>query len=179
MFLARRPSPDAIDRWLVRQAAAALPPPILDAGYRVDHHRVRVGDDAGCFARSRAALTRWDHFHLGWVDVVPAAPPIRVGVTVGVLVRHLGFWSLNASRIVTVIDEPDCFGFGYRTLADHAVDGDECFLVERAGADIVYDLVARSRPRHPLAWVGYPLGRQVQRRFARDSTAAMAAAVRF
>jgi uncharacterized protein (UPF0548 family) len=178
MFFARRPSPEALARWLAEQAAAPVPPSLASAGYTVDDHRVHLGDDRACFARARDALRRWDQFRLGWVDIVPRTPPVRVGITVGVLVRHLGFWSLNASRIVSVIDEPDRFGFAYRTLADHAVDGDERFLVER-GADggVVYAVRARSRPRHVLAWLGYPFARLVQRRFARDSMRALAAAV--
>ncbi|HLY38815.1 MAG TPA: DUF1990 domain-containing protein [Candidatus Binatia bacterium] len=167
-----------ISRWLAEQAAAPVPPPVASAGYTVDDHRVRLADDSECFGRARDALRSWIQFRLGWVDVVPPTPPIRVGVTVGVLVRHLGFWSVNASRIVSVIDESECFGFAYRTLADHAVDGDERFLVERtADGAVVYAVRARSRPRHVLAWLGYPFARLIQRRFARDSMRALAAAV--
>jgi uncharacterized protein (UPF0548 family) len=40
-----------------------------------------------------------------------------------------------------------------------------------------YDVVAFSRARHPLARLGYPLARRVQRRFARESAEAMRKAV--
>jgi uncharacterized protein (UPF0548 family) len=179
MFLNHRPSTDALERWLAEQTAAPLPPPVAPAGYTIDHHRVRLGGDATCFARARDAIRRWEQFRLGWVDLLPPAAPIRVGVTVAVLVRHLGFWSVNASRIVTVVDEPERFGFTYRTLPDHAVDGDERFLVERsADGTVVYDVLARSRPRHVLAWLGYPLARRVQRQFAQDSMRTLRARVR-
>jgi hypothetical protein len=39
-----------------------------------------------------------------------------------------------------------------------------------------YDLYAFSRPGHFVARLGYPLGRRLQRRFARESKQAMLAA---
>jgi uncharacterized protein (UPF0548 family) len=67
------------------------------------------------------------------------------------------------------------FGFAYGTLPGHAESGEERFLVEwdRTGDAVRYDVLAFSRPRHPLARLGYPLTRRAQRRFARDSAAAM------
>ena len=175
MFFAKRPSDVAVGRWLARQAAAPLPPPIGGPGYHVDDNRVVLGNDVACFERARQALGRWEPFRLGWLEVVPDRPPIRLGTTVGVLVHHLGFWSLNASRIVTVIDEPARFGFVYRTLGDHALDGDERFTVARGSGHgaIAYEILARSRPRHALTRVGHPLVRRLQRRFARDSMRVM------
>jgi uncharacterized protein (UPF0548 family) len=83
---------------------------------------------------------------------------------------------------VYTIDEtgPVCrFGFAYGTLPDHAESGEERFLVEwdRATDAVHYDILAFSRPRHPLARIGYPLTRRTQKRFARDSAAAMRRAV--
>ena len=57
----------------------------------------------------------------------------------------------------------------------HAERGEERFLVEhdrRSGA-VSYSVLAFSRPSHPLAWLGYPFARLLQRRFARDSREAM------
>jgi uncharacterized protein (UPF0548 family) len=56
-----------------------------------------------------------------------ADAPIEVGTTVAVLARHHGFRSLNACRIVYLIDEDDgdvrrC-GFAYGTLPEHAERG--------------------------------------------------------
>jgi len=179
MFFARRPSVESISRWLAEQAAAPLPTTPASGGHAVDHNRIFLGTDSHCLERGRDALRRWAHFDLGWATIVPAGAPVRIGTTVGVLVHHFGFWSLNASRIVSVVDEPERFGFTYRTLPDHAVDGDERFLVERtADGTVAYDILARSRPRHVLAWLGYPFARRVQHRFAHDSMHALAIAVR-
>jgi uncharacterized protein (UPF0548 family) len=91
-------------------------------------------------------------------------------------------WWLNACRIVYAVDEmgPVCrFGFAYGTLPGHAESGEERFLVEwdRADDDVWYDIIAFSRPNHLLARLGYPLTRRTQKRFARDSAAAMRKAV--
>ena len=105
------------------------------------------------------------------------------GVTVAVTVRHFGFWSLNAGRIIYVLEEERVdvsrTGFAYGTLAGHAEIGEERFVVEwnRADDSVWYDLYAFSRPGHWLARLGYPISRSLQRRFARESKQAMVAAV--
>ena len=95
-----------------------------------------------------------------------------------VLARFVGFWWANACRIIYVVDEtePNCkFGFAYGTLPDHAESGEERFLVEwdRKSGEVYYDILAFSRPHHILARLGYPWVRRVQKRFRRDSAAAM------
>ena len=180
-----RPGEEDIQRWLTAQEAAPLPPPGPTRRQTVDHNRVTLGAGAGTFDRACAALASWEMFHLGWVALFPRAAPLRVGTTVGVLVRHLGLWSLNPCRIVRLVLVKEAgpverFGFAYRTLPDHAVEGEEQFTVEWSRDDdaVVYDLRAASRPRHPLAWLGLPVARLIQRRFARDSQRAMVRAVR-
>jgi len=147
-------------------------------GYDVDHNRQQLGAGAATFAAACAAIRAWRMFPAPWTAIEPAAP-IEVDASVGVLVRALGLWWLNAARIVYVIDEPRRFGFAYGTLPGHAERGEERFSVEWRDDDSVwYDLYAFSRPRLLAARIGAPVTRALQRRFARDSKAAMAAAVR-
>ena len=57
----------------------------------------------------------------------------------------------------------------------HAETGEESFLVERcpeSGA-VTYRILAFSRPRHPLARIGYPFARAAQRRFRKGSIEAL------
>ena len=127
-------------------------------------------------------MRRWEMFNLGWVCVFQADAPIEVGTCAVVIVRHLGFYSLNAARIVYRIEEDGPvkrYGFAYGTLDEHAERGEERFLVEwnREDDSVWYDLFAFSQPRHPLARFGYPVSRMLQSRFARDSKRAMVAAV--
>jgi uncharacterized protein (UPF0548 family) len=186
MLLPRKPSPAAIQNFLARQAplgltyapagaTAAVPPP----GYAVDRTRARLGAGEAAFRAARVALARWDHFRLGWVEVYPAVAPVEAGAVVAVVARCLGLWWLNACRVVYVVDEENRFGFAYGTLPGHAESGEERFLVEwdRATGGVWYDILAFSRPRHPLARLGYPWARRVQKRFAAESAAAMVRAV--
>jgi uncharacterized protein (UPF0548 family) len=184
-----KPSPAAIRDFLHTQAplgltyaavgATATSPP---AGYTVDRTRVRLGTGEQVFAAARAAFLRWEQFRLGWVEPWPGDTPVRVGEAVAVVARILGVWWVNASRIVYVVDRDGpvtAFGFAYGTLPGHAESGEERFLVEwdRESGDVWYDIVAFSRPRSLLARLGYPVARRYQKRFARDSVAAMRRAV--
>jgi uncharacterized protein (UPF0548 family) len=118
-------------------------------------------------------------FCLSWVHIFPEHVPIREGGTVAVVGRHFGFSSLNACRIVYVLNEPRRFGFAYGTLPVHAERGEERFTVEwRADDSVWYDILAFSRPNGWLVRLGYPFSRALQKRFARDSKAAMADALR-
>ncbi|MGB3683852.1 MAG: DUF1990 domain-containing protein [Rubrobacteraceae bacterium] len=148
------------------------------SGYTVDHNRVRLGEGEEVFVRAAEALRRWKMFDLGWVRILPPDARIEVGTTVAVVGRHYGFWSLNACRIVYLIEEEGevrRYGFAYGTLPEHAESGEERFTVEwnRADDSVWYDVYAFSRPKHPLARLGYPVGRMLQKRFARDSKQAM------
>ena len=99
-----------------------------------------------------------------------------------VIARLLGLWWLNACGIVYVVDEEgpvQRFGIAYGTLPEHAESGEERFTVEWREADsaVWYDILAFSRPQQLLARLGYPFARRLQKRFARDSAAAMRRAV--
>jgi uncharacterized protein (UPF0548 family) len=67
------------------------------------------------------------------------------------------------------------FGFAYGTLPGHLESGEERFLIEWDWADncVWYDILAFSRHRHILAWLGYPWVRYLQKRFRQESAAAM------
>src|SRR5262249_25934505 len=80
-------------------ATAAVPP----AGYVVDRTRIKLGEGAGVFAAAKAALERWKHFRLGWVETWPPETPIQAGQVVAVIARLFGLWWLNACRIVYVV----------------------------------------------------------------------------
>ena len=183
-----RPSEQAIRDFLARQAGAAFSYPEVGAtrgaapaGYDADHNRVELGRGAAAFEAACAAVRRWQMFPRPWTAVMPADAPIQVGQTVAVLARAFGLWWLNAARIVYVLDEagpPRRFGFAYGTLADHAERGEERFSVEwHPDGSVWYDLFAFSRPRHPLARLGYPLARRLQKRFQAKSRDAMCRAV--
>ena len=66
------------------------------------------------------------------------------------------------------------FGFAYGTLPEHAERGEERFTVElQPDGSVWYDLFAFSRPSSWYLEAGLALTRSLQKRFARDSMAAM------
>lgn len=139
-------------------------------GYIVDHNHTQLGHGEATYKRAVEALKKWRQFELGWVTIVPRGVEIEVGATVAVKARAFGTWSLSAARVVYVIDEARRFGFAYGTLPDHVECGEERFLIEWLADDSVwYDILAFSKPRHPLVRLSSPLARLLQKRFARES----------
>ena len=117
-------------------------------------------------------------FDLGWVQLCFDETPIEAGATVAIVVNHLGFWSMNACRIVYVIDEQEKYGFAYGTLTEHAEIGEERFMVagDRQSDAVWYDLLAYSKPVL-MARFGYPIARKLQKKFAAGSKDAMKRAI--
>ncbi len=107
MFLARRPSPKPYRPFPSRLAGPA-------AVVRPHRHRqcarprarastrqsVAIGRGQGRFRASTAALMAWKQFDMGWVETFPRHAPVAIGTVVAVLIRHLGFWSLNGCRVL-------------------------------------------------------------------------------
>ena len=154
----------------------------LPSGYTVDHNRVRLGEGQQVFDRARQAIQGWEMFRVGWMRLLWPGASIEAGTTVGLLTWQLGVWSLNACRVVYVIEEDEPvqkYGFAYGTLPDHAERGEERFMVEWHHSDdsVWYDICAFSRPKQFLAKAAYPFTRRLQKRFARDSMRAMLKAV--
>ena len=189
MFSLRMPSTESIRRILSEQAkldfsyspvgATAHTPP---AGYVVDRTRIELGAGESVFLAAKAALQRWKHFRLGWVEPWLPETPIQSGEVVAIMAWTAGLWTLNCCRIVYVVDEAgpvSKFGFAYGTLPGHVESGEELFQIEwDQNTNIVcYDILAFSRPNHFLTRLCYPLVRHTQKRFGRDLAAAMFLAV--
>lgn len=185
MFFARRPRAIAIERFI--DASRDLPLSYAPVGIvretpsqrRFDEQVAVIGRGDDDFERARAALTAWKQVDIGWVETFPKDAPIEVGSVVALLVRHLGFWSLNGCRIVYVAAAPlhseRRFGFAYGTLTNHAESGEELFevFIDPQSGDVKYRIRAMSRPQSTLARIGQPIARALQARFRRDSVAAI------
>jgi uncharacterized protein (UPF0548 family) len=105
------------------------------------------------------------------------------GTVVAVLIRHLGFWSLNGCRVlyrVGSLGDVARFGFAYGTLTNHAENGEELFdeFIDPETDEVIYRIRAVSWPQATLARVGQPLVRALQERVRHHSAAAMERAVR-
>jgi uncharacterized protein (UPF0548 family) len=187
MFFFRRPTAQRIDR--LRQTAmrdtfsypevgATLKGEIPEQ-YNLDRNRVRLGEGAVTFERASVALCNWKMFDIGWVELLHPGDPVAPGQTVLVLARTCGLYSLSATRVIAMIDDDTGHvrrrGFSYGTLPHHVERGEERFSIEHRLKDdsVWYDILAFSVPQHLFARIAYPLSRAAQRRFARDSKAAM------
>ena len=188
MFCLREPSEDDVRRFISQQQRSVFSYSEVGASatkvpnrYNIDRNRVLLGRGEGTWRRATEAIREWQMFNMPWVCLCWPTTPIEVGATVAVLVQHFGFYSLNAARIVYVVDEdgPICrYGFAYGTLMEHAERGEERFTVEwdRSEDNVWYAILAFSLPQKTLARLGYPMSRMLQRRFSNASKVAMVAA---
>ena len=190
MFSLTRPTDDEIRRFISGQKDSCFSYPEVGAsataaptGYNVDHNRIQLGKGEDTWQRAANAIRAWKMFSMTWVSLHWPSAPLQIGTDVAVSVNHFGFFTLNACRIVYVVDEESPlkrFGFAYGTLAEHAESGEERFTIEwnRDDDSVWYDVLAFSRPRQTLARLGYQLSRLLQKRFAEGSKTAMVEAVR-
>jgi uncharacterized protein (UPF0548 family) len=190
MFLLYKPTRPQIDLFLRQEAKAKFSyfgvgssvEGKAPAGCAVDRNRVQLGAGAETWEKAVAAMRRWEMFNVGWLQLCWPSAPIAVGTAVALVISHLKFYSLNASRIVYVVDEDKSirrFGFAYGTLKAHSEKGEERFLIEwnRETNQVFYDLFSFSEAGNILVKAAYPIARQLQKKFAQDSLAAMKKAV--
>jgi len=183
MFSVLRPSARDIARFLAasRDLPLSYQPVGLalaaNASFDADETIVALGSGTAIYERAKAALGEWTQFDLGWVELYPRHASIETGSVVAVLIRHLGFWSLNGCRVVYGVgnDVAHEFGYAYGTLSNHGECGEELFKVtmNHVSGEVSYVIRAASRPRASLARLGYPLVRHLQARFLRDSAQVM------
>src|SRR5262245_46335575 len=105
MFLLRRPSRETIEQFLRDSGDLPLSysPPGLSRtnqrGYDIDEVSVPIGRGRADFEQACSALSAWKHVEVGWVEMFPPSAPLIPGTQVALLIRHLGFWSLNGCRV--------------------------------------------------------------------------------
>lgn len=184
MFRLRRPKLAEVRAILADLAGAPFTYPEVGAtagelpsGYDIDRYDADLGRGARVFERGRAAIADFVMYPPAWTLIVSDGP-LAEGLVFASVIRHLGFWSINPGRVIYTIDDPDCFGFAFGTLPGHSERGEERFAVVRDPETdrVEFDALAFSRPEAPLARLGEPIARALQRRFARDAAAAMRAA---
>jgi hypothetical protein len=112
LFSLTAPSEAEIRRFISKQKDSSFSYPEVGAsvtaapaGYNADHNRIQLGKGEDTWRRATEAIRAWRMFSLPWVSLHWPSAPILVGTDVAVSVHHLGFYSLNACRIVYVVDE--------------------------------------------------------------------------
>ena len=179
MFYLRPPSVDEVQAFVSQQRNSTFSYSEIGAsagqiphGYTVDRNRILLGSGEATWKRAVKAVGEWQMFNIPWIRLFWPYSPIAVGVDVAILINHLGFCSLNASRIVYVVDEDGPvakYGFAYGTLLEHAESGEERFTVEwnRSEDQVWYNIVAFSKPNKRLAKVGLPFARTSRKDLAK------------
>jgi uncharacterized protein (UPF0548 family) len=166
---AREAPPSSPHLLTVTEGTLGTPP----KGFVHDLSRCEIGRGRHAFVVAREAFQRWEHFDLGWVQVVNPAATITPGQLVAVEAHTACFWSINFNRVTEVVDSPTRFGFMYTTTALHVEEGQERFVIDfdPESESVSYLIEAVSRPRHILARIAHAFSREMQHRFSRDSHA--------
>jgi uncharacterized protein (UPF0548 family) len=186
VFLLRRPLPALLARLLAEEAGRPLsyPTPGITRsggapGYPRNGRDVVLGAGAATYRRAVAAVRAWAMYDLPWTRLHPGPPAVEPGREFAVVVRHLGFWSVNPCRIVYVEEEEtperSSLSLAIGTLPRHSERGEERFRVEwrRIDDSVRFGILAFAEPAHWLARLGAPYVRVLQRRFARDAARAV------
>jgi uncharacterized protein (UPF0548 family) len=194
MWSFQQPTGHTIDAFLSQQKPLAPSYPEVGAtrgdfpvGYNHDRNFCELGRGKAAFEAARQAISSWKMFPASWTRILPSHPP-NEGNDVCLVFHLAGLYWLSAARIIYLVDETEetavdgvkgRFGFAYGTLPGHVEKGEERFTVAWLADDrVVYELQAFSQPRYWMARLGKPLARHWQRRFVRDSQAAMQEAIR-
>jgi uncharacterized protein (UPF0548 family) len=108
--------------------------------------------------------------------MVAADGGIEAGTNIALVAPLPIGWVDATCRIVAVVNEPDTFGFAYGTLRVHPERGEESFVVRRSAGVVQFEVVAVSRPAHPVARLAPVIARHRQDRAVGRYLAAMQAA---
>lgn len=136
----------------------------MPPGYHHDEWEADLGAFRQAqFDRLGDALRRW-HVQTGSGLTIFPAETVRPGLTFALWFRLPGAYATAAGRVVYVTNEPDRVGFAYGTLPAHPERGEEAFHLVRQDDRLLFSVRAFSQPRHPLARLGAPVSRILQRR---------------
>ncbi|MPZ27799.1 MAG: DUF1990 family protein [Micromonosporaceae bacterium] len=135
-------------------------------GYRHLTHRSRL--PAGALPAAAEAVMTWRMHRGTGTRIEASAPRAAIGVAV---TSRLGLGPVRVSapcQVVWTVGEPDRVGFGYGTLPGHPAQGEESFVVSRAGDGTVWFTVSSfSRPARWYVRAAGPVVPLLQRAYAR------------
>jgi len=147
---------------------------LLPGGVEMHRGQFLLGEGSLVFYKAKEAVQRWRMFDMPWVRLCWPDAPVKPGTTVAIVAGIFHVWMVNLCRVVYVIDEPRRYGFAYGTLPEHAVAGEERFIVEwRDDNSVWYEVLAFSHLNHWLVKLAHPIARRLQKKFKRDSGLAM------
>ena len=130
------------------------------------------------FDRAMAALRAWQAQIGAGVEVVPHGAHVEDGGTVVLVARVGGLWTAMPCRVVYADDSPEGFAFAYGTLPGHPECGEVAFRIHRSAGsnEIFFRIASFSRTVDPLAKLGSPIARRIQKRVTERYLSAIAEA---
>lgn len=145
-------------------------------GFYENKYQAVIGSGEKDYAKAKKQLNEFRMLDLDWIKVVAKPSGIVEGALVATLIRQFGIYSLNVARIVyTELDSDHRFGFGYGTLSEYPVYGEERFSVvyDAASGNVSYEIYSFAKPATMLTKIGWRFVRKVQQRFGPASCDAM------
>ncbi len=185
------PKTERIRQWLDEQSKWELTYPEIgqtgsEAGMPDGYYHLnveqKIGSGRATFQTAVHSLQQWTCFKLNWTRIVFDGVP-QVGRQIAVAARVGGLWSVNCCRLIAHDagqSDTNSWSFTVGTLPRHMAIGEEQISLrfDTETGDVIYRVRSFSRPNWWLArWVT-PLVRRQQRRFCRESAAALIRFVR-
>jgi uncharacterized protein (UPF0548 family) len=151
----------------------------IPAGYRHDRYEAFLGQGGEVYHRSIRALRSWQAQRGAGVEVVPADAWVEEGETVLLLIRVGALHAVAPCRVIYVIDEPSHLSFAHGTLPGHPEQGEVAFSIRiDATENVTFQVISFSRTVDPLARLGAPLARRLQKRMTNRYMTALQDAAR-
>jgi uncharacterized protein (UPF0548 family) len=140
--------------------------PNAATGYKSSRHVKTIGRGPADFDRAVEGIRTWQAHRAAKVSPRSSAP-IEVGATAMFVVKLFPMEIRICCRIVSVVDEPNRFGFSYGTLPCHPEVGEEQFLVERNPDtnDVTFRINVFWKSVSPLLRLGSPITKAMQRNY--------------
>jgi uncharacterized protein (UPF0548 family) len=185
VFRIRRPSGQALDGLLARlehatvtyREVGATRDAVLPPGYRHDRYETQIASGRTAYERGVKALRGWQAQRGAGLAVWPPEATTVEGATALLLIRVGPVWAVAPSRVVYTEETANAFTFAYGTLPGHPERGEAAFAVlyDTDGA-VSLRISSFSQPADPLARLGAPLARRLQKRVTLRYVSAMRAA---
>ena len=154
--------------------------------FKILEREVRVGFGRADFDKASKLMFSFAMINdLNWAEVIAPEPSIRVGDTIGTLVKcYKLVWALNPCRITSIRKDEEISEVGFSTLSGHLIAGEERFRVIYDGSDESVRFTMYSFTKGATSGPGIlgmagglfgrlamPLIRPLQRRFACQAAA--------
>ncbi len=182
----RQPSRNQLDQLIARQQAedftysdvGASQRSSCPVGFRENRFEVVLGHGADVFARARAAIESFEMLNMKWLQLATPVGTLETGAIVCTRVRLFGVYAVNVGRVVYVDDEEFRFAFGYGTLPQYPMKGEERFAVslDPDTDQVCFEIYSFAKAKNIIIGLGWPSMKMMQRRFCRDSANRMLSA---